>query len=357
VSEGGWATSLLWVVAAAGAAFAGWYALQPPPLPAPARPYREVSRCASGPLDWRLVDADGDDHLDIVILCEEELLVASGLNGDTVWRQDLQRPFPRSFEAPRHLETEGRPVVHGDVILVEYPKAVLSFDATTGRRLWSKTMHRVDASRWLRGGCLVVDQYDDDEEPVATFSARTGEPCPPPPRGQPVERRTDRFARVESIRDERGVDTLTLKRGEEALWSASCGSTCTATRLLGAVLVQGWEDRCIRILNISRGQVTRVLKPQDAGWSIEPMPPYLIAWRPLDPSASPPGRPVLEVFDGTSFRTRWRSDPDEPEAVWEMTDHCEHGRRRRSMYHRHHAARRHRPGRRGHPAGAHAVLR
>jgi hypothetical protein len=32
---------------------------------------------------------------------------------------------------------------------------------------------------------------------------------------------------------------------------------------------------------------------------------------------------VLEVFDATSFQTRWRSDPDAPEAVWELTDRCE----------------------------------
>ena len=113
------------MIATVGTAMAGWHLLEVTPLPLPVHPvypYRDASRCASGPLDWALVDADGDDHLDIVILCEEELLVASGLNGDTLWRQDLPRPFPGSFAAPRTLEINGGDVRTGDVIVVEYPK-------------------------------------------------------------------------------------------------------------------------------------------------------------------------------------------------------------------------------------------
>lgn len=320
-----WGARIAARVAAAGMAMAGCHLLEvtPPPLPVhPVRPYRVASRCVSGPLDWRLVDADGDDHLDIVILCEEELLVASGLNGDTLWRQDLPRPFPGSFAAPRSLETEGRPVVTGDVIIVEYPAEVVSFDAVTGRHLWAKPLHRVEPSLWLRGGCLIVDQRDDGE-PAETFSARRGEPCTPPPRPPRRPEPTERLARVRASGGWGGKDSITLERGKEELWTVTCDSACSAERLSGSVLVTGWVDRCIRILEISRGQVTWVLKPQDAGWRVEAIDPYLIAWRPLEPGASPVGRPVLEVFDARSLGMRWRSDPDEPEAVWELTDHCE----------------------------------
>src|SRR5688500_17711744 len=97
MSFGVWAKRLLAMTAATGlvmnaaaaAVVAGWYLLQPPPLPLPLHPYRDVTQCASGPVELALLDADGDDHPDIAILCEEELLVASGLNGDTLWRQDL----------------------------------------------------------------------------------------------------------------------------------------------------------------------------------------------------------------------------------------------------------------------------
>lgn len=321
MSEGRWARGILWVTAAAGAVFAGWHALQAPPLPVPKHPYREVTRCASGPLDWDLVDANGDDHPDVIILCEEELLVASGLNGDTLWRQDLQRPFPGSFAAPQYLKLNDGHGGTGGVIVVEYPKDLVSFDAVTGRRLWSIALRRVHPSIMFHGDCLVVRDFAGYED---AFSARTGEPCAPPPdRRLRFEKPSDRFARVETTRGEGDERIVTLLRGDEKLWAVSCGSNCGAQRLVGAVLVRNWDDGCMCILNISRGQVTWVLKPQDLQWQIESMPPYLIAWRPVEPGASPPGRPVLEVFDSTSFRTRWRSDPDEPEAVWELTDHCE----------------------------------
>jgi len=324
---GAWAKLLYGINAAAAAIVAWCYLVPAPPLPTPLHPYREVSRCASGPLDWRLFDANGDDRLDIVILCEEELLVASGLNGDTLWRQDLPRPFAGSFEAPRGLETnDGDLGGKADVLVVKYPKEVLSFDAVTGERLWSKALNRVQPSMWFRGDCLEVTSHEQVKGPenrvtttTAFFSARSGEACTPPPE---PPRRPDapprRHARVGY--DDAGV---TFERGDETLWTSPCDSNCSAQRLLGGVLVRGWVDRCMRILNLSRGEVTRVLKPQDVGWRIETLSPYLIAWRPLDPQAHPAGRPVLEVFDATSFQTRWRSDPDAPEAFWELTDHCE----------------------------------
>jgi hypothetical protein len=315
-----WA-SLLFAINFAAAAIVAWCYLVPAPaLPAPLRPYREVSRCASGPLDWRLFDANGDDRPDIVILCEEELLVASGLNGDTLWRQDLPWPFAGSFGAFRWLHTEGSPVLKGGVIVVEFPKGFMSFDAATGRTLLSESVAHIHPEIDLEGDCLIVK---DGDAPSRTISARSGEPCTVSER-PPVERKpTGRFARVEHDgRD--GHHTLTLERGGEELWTASCDSVCSAQVTPGGVLAAGrLGDRCMRILNFARGQVVRVLKPQDEPWTLESLPPYLVAWRPLYLGPSRTSRPVLEVFDATSFRTLWRSEPDGPEAIWVPTDHCE----------------------------------
>lgn len=312
-------TNLLIAVNAAAAAIVAWCLLVPAPAaPMPVHPYREVTRCASGPRDWKLFDADGDGRPDIVILCEEELLVASGLNGETLWRQDLPRPFAGSYHAAQSLEMN-EPYLggKGDVIVVEYPKEVMSFDAATGRRLWSRSLSRLDPFASFDGDCFVA--HNHREVPDDLFAARTGEPCtPPPPRPRRPDAPPGRFAKLGYDHD--GV---VLSRGDEILWTSPCESSCSAERFPGGILVTGWEERCMRILNLSRGEVTRVLKPQDAGWRIETLSPYLIAWRPLDPDAFPAGRPVLEVFDTTSFRTLWRSDPDAPETSWELADYCE----------------------------------
>jgi len=318
--SGAWAKLLYGVNAAAAAIVAWCYLVPAPPLPTPLHPYREVSRCASGPLDWKLFDANGDDRLDIVILCEEELLVASGLNGDTLWRQDLPRPFAGSFGRLRRLHTEGSPVMKGGVIVVEFPKGFMSFEAATGRMLLSESVDHIDPKIDIEGDCLIVK---DGDAPSRSISARTGEPCTAPERPRAERGPTGRVARVETGSREDQPD-LTLARGEEELWTATCDSSCGAQVTPGGVLVEGQLGaRCKRILNLARGQVTRVLKPQDLEWTLESLPPYLIAWRPLDPGPSRANRPVLEVFDAASFRTRWRSDPDAPEAFWELTDHCE----------------------------------
>jgi len=266
-----------------------------------------------------LLDADGDPHPDIAILCVEELLVASGLNGDTLWRQDLPRPLYGSSALGRFLVTNGRKVV-----TVAYPEALLTFDAATGQSLWSKRLFDQVYSIALEGDCLAVDIFYG---PSSRFSAQSGEPssCAIAPREEGPARPVAWAApprRGASDRDH----IVSLDRDEEHLWTASCGpSRCAAKMTPGGVLVEseGPGAQCARILDISMGRVVRVLKPQGAGWSFRSLPPYLVAWRPHQPDASRIGRPVLEIFDATSFETRWRTDPEQPPAVWQRATHCD----------------------------------
>jgi hypothetical protein len=303
-------------VAAAGSVVVAMSHLdEAPPLPVPSNPYRDVSQCQDEPHSMALVDANGDDHPDIAILCGSELVVASGIDGGALWRV----AFDRDLERYPGL---GPFLIGGGGLTLAYGHSIESIDPATGDVRWTKRLGDSISFFEVEQGCVQVGRYGYEQQ---GFSAADGEPstCRIPFRGRgDVEVWTERAEDFGQL--------VVFARDRQRVWSARCGPhICQATLTPAGVLVWNHADgespiRFARIHDLYSGRIVRVLDIAAARWNFWSLPPYLIAsHRPLaDPSR--PGksvrratRPVIEVFDATSLVTRWRSSPEGPPPTWQ----------------------------------------